>query len=137
MKDNIYLYVEDDIFSREALDLVLRRVLGSTDVYLFEDSSNFMQRVKNLPKKPNVILLDIHVMPHSGFDMLEMLREDDDFKDAHIIAVTASVMSEEVELLKESGFNGIIGKPIRVASIPMLISRVMQGEAVWHITGDV
>jgi two-component system cell cycle response regulator DivK len=48
--------------------------------------------------------------------------------------MSASVMNEEVVLLQESGFDGVISKPINVASFPALIQRVANGESIWHIT---
>ncbi|NDJ75027.1 MAG: hypothetical protein GYB65_02105 [Chloroflexi bacterium] len=43
-------------------------------------------------------------------------------------------MNEEVDLLRQSGFDGVIGKPINVAAFPGLIVRVVQGETIWHIS---
>src|SRR5579871_428651 len=133
IQDHVYLYVEDDPMSRDALRLVLTRVLKVEHVFLFEDSADFMTRLRALPIKPNVILLDIQIQPYTGFDMLKMLRNDAEHKNAHIIALTASVMNEEVETLKQSGFNAVIGKPIHIASFPKTLESVLRGESVWQI----
>ena len=132
--EQVYLYVEDDPLSREALQIVLRRVMGAERVYIFPDSVEFMSRIKALPDRPNIILLDIHLQPYSGFELLKMLREDPDYRAARVIALTASVMNEEVELLKQSGFDGVIGKPIQVATFPNLMKLVSNGELIWHIS---
>lgn len=132
--DYNFLYVEDDPMSRQALDVILTRVIKAGNVWIFEDSYNFQERVKALPERPDVILLDIHVPPHDGFEMLRMLREELGFSDTRIIALTASVMNEEVMMLKNSGFDGGIGKPINVASFPKVMERIINGEEVWHIT---
>lgn len=134
MKDLTYLYVEDDPLSREALYLILKRVMKIENLHIFEDSENFMTRLRALPKVPNVILLDIHVYPYTGFEMMEMLRSDNTYNDSRIIALTASVMNEEVELLKNTGFDGVIGKPINVANFPSILERVVSGETIWHIS---
>ncbi len=132
--EQVYLYVEDDPLSREALQIVLRRVMGAERVYIFPDSVEFMSRIKALPDRPDIILLDIHLQPYSGFELLKMLREDPDYRAARVIALTASVMNEEVELLKQSGFDGVIGKPIQVATFPNLMKLVSNGELIWHIS---
>lgn len=131
--DHTYLYVEDDTLSREALDIIMRRVIKIERLYVFADSVNFLERVRALSPSPDIILLDIHVPPHNGFEMLKMLREDEGFKDARIVALTASVMNEEVTLLRERGFDSIIAKPINVSSFPKLLERLVQGESVWHV----
>jgi CheY-like chemotaxis protein len=131
-----YLYVEDDPMSREALKLLLTRVIGVERLYIFEDSTDFMTRLKALPHTPDLIMLDIHMQPYDGFDMLTMLRQDPLFEKTCVIALTASVMNEEVKLLKERGFDGGIGKPIEVSSFRTLIERIFEGEQVWHITSN-
>ena len=128
-----YLYVEDDLLSREVMQLLMGTAMGIEKLTIFEDSRNFMDRLKELPELPKVIMLDIHMKPYTGFELLEMLREDDEYGDAIIVALTASVMSEEVEQLKRSGFDGAIAKPLSVATFPNLMSRLINGETVWHI----
>ena len=134
MKDMTFLYVEDDPMSREALQVILTRIMKLEHVYIFEDSENFLSRVDALPQTPNVFLLDIHVPPYDGFEMLQMLRQDSRYQNAVIIALTASVMNEEVDELKSSGFDGVVGKPLSVTAFPKLLERIVSGEAIWHVT---
>jgi CheY-like chemotaxis protein len=129
-----FLYVEDDDLNRDALRVVFTRVMGVQKLAIFHDSADFMARVKALDPRPTVILLDVYVKPHNGFEMLRMLRADPDFQQARIIAITASVMNEQVEQLRASGFDAMIGKPINVGAFPGLIERVIRGEPVWQIT---
>lgn len=134
MNENIsFLYVEDDPRSRQVMDLIMKKAMKVQNLYVFENSSDFMMRVKALPKQPDVILLDIHVTPHDGFTMLNMVREDEGLKGAKVIALTASVMNEEVEALRAQGFDGAISKPLSVSLFPGLIERVVAGESIWHI----
>jgi CheY-like chemotaxis protein len=134
MNDKVYLYVEDDSMSRDAVQIVMRRLMGIENLHMFADSADFLSRVKALPARPDVFLLDIHVKPHNGFEMLQMLRQEPDYQGARIIALTASVMNDEVDLLKQSGFDGAIAKPIQVTVFPGLIAGINNGESVWHIT---
>jgi len=134
MFDNFsYLYVEDDPLSREIMEVAMVATMGITRLATFEDSEAFMERLTALPECPALILLDIHLKPHSGFDLLHMIRENPDYGDSRVIALTASVMNEEVQRLKDSGFDGAIAKPIDVSVFPHLIERILTGESVWHI----
>lgn len=130
-----YLYVEDDALSREALELVFRRVMNIEHLWIFEDSADFLSRLKALPRVPDIVLLDIHLKPYSGFELLDMIRSTEGYEYCRVVAVTASVMNEEVAMLRDSGFDGVIGKPIDIGSLPELIERIGNGEAVWHVTG--
>jgi CheY-like chemotaxis protein len=129
-----FLYVEDDPISRDVIRIALKMVMGYDQLCIFEDSENFLERVGSLPGIPDIFLLDIHIKPFNGFEMLKMLRQNGTYADSRIIALTASVMNEEVAMLMESGFDGGLGKPIDPDIFPSLINRIVNGETVWHIT---
>ena len=127
------LYVEDDRQSRKLMRMLLEDRMNLPHVTILEDSRNFLERVEGLDPKPDVIFLDIHMDPLNGFEMLEVLRELDWAKQIPIIALTASVMNEEVQQLKLYGFNGCLAKPIDLATFPNILKRILNGEAIWRI----
>jgi two-component system, cell cycle response regulator DivK len=129
----VTLYVEDDAFSRQVMELLFTRKLGYKNISIFEDSADFVKRVEALPSKPDLIMLDIHVMPDNGFKLLSLLRAHASYKNAKIVAVTASVMNEEVVLLKNAGFDGALGKPVDPGFIEQFIEEIMRGQQSWHI----
>jgi CheY-like chemotaxis protein len=127
------LYVEDDSPSREIMQLLVEGVMNIPHLTVFENSFSFLDRAKSVSPKPELILLDIHVPPLSGFEMLLLLRTDSHFANIPVVALTASVMNEEVERLRQAGFNGVIPKPLNMDSFPSLLERIVQGEEVWNI----
>jgi CheY-like chemotaxis protein len=131
----VIVYLEDDSYSREVLDLVLSGEMAIPHVTIFEDSTDFMRRLAALDPTPNMFFLDIHVKPHTGFAVLEMLRNDPKYTNAIIVALTASVMNEEVQRLKTAGFNGVIAKPIDMDTFPDMFARLLRGEKIWRIVG--
>jgi CheY-like chemotaxis protein len=133
LENYVYLYVEDDALSREIMQTLMEKALEIKNLTMFSDSKDFGERLKALPTRPNVVLLDIHVEPHDGFSMLTMLRADPDFRDIKIIALTASVMNDEVDKLRESGFDGAIGKPLSLQTFPDLLKRILDNEPIWNI----
>src|SRR5690349_1635264 len=97
MTDNpVVLYVEDEPRSRRVMQMIFDD-MGLTQTTIFEDSTDFMERISALTPKPDVIFLDIHMKPYTGFEMLTMLRESEQFIGIPIVAMTASVMNEEVQ----------------------------------------
>ena len=128
------LYVEDEAKSRRVMQMLLVNSMKLEHVNIFDDSSDFMARVDALTPKPDVIFLDIHVAPYNGFQMLELLRKSGRYTDTIIVALTASVMNEEVTQLRESGFDGCLSKPIDIDTFPELLSLILRGEELWHIT---
>jgi two-component system, cell cycle response regulator len=134
MIDNpIFVYVEDDPLSRQVMQMLLVRGLGYSRLTILEDSTDFFERVEALSPKPNIFFLDIHMQPLDGFSMLEMLRRHADFRDALVIAATASVMNEEVNKLRTAGFNGVIAKPIIQREFPGILKRILSEQEVWTI----
>jgi CheY-like chemotaxis protein len=133
MDKPVFLYVEDDAFSREIMALILGDMLGYTSVTVFEDSADFLPRVEKLAAKPDVIFLDIHVRPHNGFEMLTMIRQRADYAQTKVVALTASVMNEEVHRLREAGFDGCLAKPLDQRTFPDLLGRILLGERIWRI----
>jgi two-component system, cell cycle response regulator DivK len=131
--DAAVLYVEDDIQSSEIMYLLLAGEMGLSNVTIFHDSADFISRLQVIHPQPDIILLDIHVQPHTGFEMLEMLRRLENFRNTPVIALTASVMNEEVAELKASGFNGIFPKPINQDIFPDMLTRVLKGESIWRV----
>lgn len=133
MSDPVILYFEDDRLSREVMKTCLTRGMGYQDVWIFEDSADFEQRLHGVGVQPDVIFLDIHIEPIDGFAMLKIIRQSEAFRSTKVVALTASVMNEEVKLLKEAGFDGVIAKPLDYDTFPTILHRILQGEQVWHI----
>jgi CheY-like chemotaxis protein len=129
----VVLYVEDDAKSRKVMSLLLKGRLGLQHVTILEDSTDFMSQVAALDPQPDVIFLDIHMKPYDGFEMLQMLRNCAEFNQTPIVALTASVMNEEVQRLQTSGFDGCLAKPIDLNTFPETFNRILNGEAVWRI----
>jgi CheY-like chemotaxis protein len=127
------LYVEDDVSSQMLMELILRHDMGLDDVTIFADSNDFLARVEVLNPVPDLIFLDIHLQPLDGFQMLSLLREHPVFATRPIIALTASVMNEEIEQLRDAGFNGVIAKPINLETFPEKIHAILDGEELWMI----
>lgn len=128
-----YLYVEDDELSRQVMEMILRNGIGAANVTIFEDSTNFATRLAALDPCPDIILLDVHMEPITGFEMLYILQADARYSQAQVVALTASVMNEEVKQLREAGFTSAISKPVSVTTFPALIEGIIAGESVWHI----
>jgi CheY-like chemotaxis protein len=132
-KKPVVLYVEDDANSRRLMNLLLSRRMQLPHTTILENSENFLQRIEALDPKPDIIFLDIHLQPYNGFEMLEILQQFDWIKRTPVIALTASVMSEEVQRLRALGFNGCLAKPIDLSTFPDTFERILAGEAIWRI----
>jgi two-component system cell cycle response regulator DivK len=110
---------------------MLGKFLGLSDYVIMEGSFDFLDRLAALPKAPDIFLVDIFMEPNNGYDILHMIRQHDDHMFTPVIALTASVTAQEVAYMKESGFDGLIGKPLSTQTFPNLFQRVLAGEKIW------
>ena len=129
----VLVYVEDDEASIIVMKAIVERVMKLQTLHVLQNGADFIQQVDQLGVKPDIFLFDIHMKPYDGFELLSMLREDPQYDDSKVVALTASVMSEEVARLKRRGFDGAIAKPLNIEAFPDLIARIMDGESVWYI----
>jgi two-component system cell cycle response regulator DivK len=63
---------------------------------------------------PSLILMDIQLPVHSGFEVIEWLKADVALRAIPIIAVTAYAMRHERERILKSGVEAYIAKPISI-----------------------
>jgi CheY-like chemotaxis protein len=124
------LYVEDEPRSRKVMQMAISE-LARVELIMFEDSADFPARAATLT--PAIVFLDIQMQPYTGFEMLAALRQNPAYDRVPVIAMTASVMNEEIEQLRSAGFNGCIAKPIDIDTFPESVRMILNGEAVWRI----
>jgi CheY-like chemotaxis protein len=65
-------------------------------------------------RRPALILMDIQLPGINGIEALQRLRADPVTKATPVIAVTASVMTQDRSRIMAAGFNGFQSKPISV-----------------------
>ena len=63
-------------------------------------------------EKPDVIIMDVRLPDMRGSLAAKILREDKETRDIPIVFVTASVMAEGMEEIRNIANSGFIGKPI-------------------------
>jgi CheY-like chemotaxis protein len=132
--DITILYVEDDPLSRQVMQLIAETVMRVRNLVIFENTHDVIPRIHALARRPDIILLDVHVSPANGFDVLKLVRAQPEFSATRVVALTASVMNEEIQQLRACGFDGAISKPLSVTTLPGLIERALNGENVWHVS---
>jgi two-component system, cell cycle response regulator DivK len=82
--------------------------------------------------KPDLVLLDIQIPHEDGYTILEQIRSRPLLKGALVVAVTANILPQDVARCRRAGFDGFIGKPIRMQGFPDQVRRILAGESVWE-----
>jgi two-component system cell cycle response regulator DivK len=79
----------------------------------------------------DLALLDIDLPDGDGRELAGALRARPECATARIVAVSASVMPDDVERAQAVGFDGFIGKPLDFDRFPEQLQALLDGLAVW------
>jgi CheY-like chemotaxis protein len=115
--------VVDDNGSNLTLEKDLLEIAGY-QVFVAEDASSGIAIARK--EKPDVILMDVRLPDMRGSEAALIIREDKDIKDIPIIFVTASVMAEGKEEIKNIRNSGFIGKPINTRTFAKEIGQYIK-----------
>jgi CheY-like chemotaxis protein len=77
-------------------------------------------------EKPDIIILDVRLPDMRGTEAARILRQDKETRDIPIVFVTASVLAEGREEMKDIANSGFIGKPINTRTFAKEISQFIK-----------
>jgi CheY-like chemotaxis protein len=78
----------------------------------------------------DIILLDLQMPKHNGYEVLKLLRMLSDFQSIPIVACT--VYADEIERARHAGFSSFIVKPLQVDSFPEQLLAILKGQSIWE-----
>ena len=110
MSDKLILIVEDN---EKNLKLVrdLLQVKGYQTIESMTAEEGILLARNS---QPSLILMDIQLPGINGIEALKRLRAHPDTMNIPVIALTASVMSEDRQKILEAGFDSYLRKPIEL-----------------------
>jgi len=114
-KDKVVLVAEDEEINYLFLEEVLRRT--GAKVLWAKNGNEAIEKYRE--HKVDLILMDLKMPEMNGYEAMNQIR--DSKGKTKIIAQTAFAMSGEREEILESGFDGYISKPIRIAELLKLL----------------
>ena len=78
--------------------------------------------------KPDLILMDIALPKMDGVEAFKKIRSDPELLHIKVIALTASAMTQDREIVLAHGFDSFIPKPIEEQVFFKTINRVLYGK---------
>ena len=130
LEEAVIIIVEDDINSYLAtLDLL--KIAGATSVYPCASVAETMKLAETLPNV-DLFLVDIYMPGETGYDLIKRIRAHPRLKESKVVALTASVMFDDIRRVKEAGFDSFIGKPVRPTRFGNQVRQVLAGEKLWE-----
>ena len=113
LKDLRALVVEDNEINQD----VLQEILTSANMEVVIVSNGFDAITKVKQQDFDVVLMDVRMPGMDGFETTTQIRKSKNMATLPIIAVSASVMSEDITKAKEAGFNDYLSKPIAMEQL--------------------
>jgi CheY-like chemotaxis protein len=114
------LVVDDSALNR----LVIVEYLKGKEIKILEaeDGEQALQIIEL--EKPDIILLDLIMPVMDGFEVLEILKKQEN--KIPIIVITAYLKGNTFQRCKELGAKGFLNKPIKMQELFNLISQVLE-----------
>ncbi|MGE0011501.1 MAG: response regulator [Azoarcus sp.] len=109
--------VDDNAINRKLASALLKRLGWSTEE--FDGAEPMLERLSTV--RPVTVLLDISMPGVSGLSACELIRENPDWSDLHIVAYTAHAMPYERDRFLAAGFDDILIKPVNLSTMTRAI----------------
>ena len=118
------LIIDDNVQNLKVLaQLLSRQHISCTEI---ADPKQLLAMLPNLDHV-NVVFLDLEMPALNGYNTKDLLRSH--FGQVPIIAYTVHL--SEINVVREAGFDGFLGKPLDNARFPDQLARILRGEPVW------
>lgn len=115
------LLVEDNQVNQVVASSMLKK-LGHT-VTLAENGKQALEALQQGERRFDIVLMDCQMPVMDGYEATRNIRENPEWQDLPVIAVTANVMQGDRDDCLESGMNDYITKPYNRADLKSIIDR--------------
>jgi len=92
-------------------------------ILIVEDNDKNLKLARE--RKPDLILMDIQLPGMNGIDALKHLRADAATRAIPVIAVSASVMQQDRNLVTDAGFDAFVEKPINLKDFLAAVQKAL------------
>jgi len=116
--------IVDDNGNNLTLEKDLLEVAGF-EVFEAQDTSSGIVIARK--EKPDIIIMDVRLPDMRGSEAARILRQDKETSGIPIVFVTASVMAEGREEIKDIPNSGFIGKPVNTRTFAKEVSQFIKG----------
>jgi PAS domain S-box-containing protein len=122
LPDTTVLYIEDNATNIHLID----RLLSNRSTVHLVTSLQGRRGVEMAQQlKPALILLDVHLPDLDGFEVLQLLRDDERTKDIPVVVLSADVTDWQTERFLEIGANDYLAKPFDLRRLNAMLDEYL------------
>lgn len=118
------LIVEDDPRNMKLVMMTLK-----PRGYILLSAADGEEAVRvTLDEKPDIVLMDMQLPKMNGMDATRKIRENPDFTEIPILALTAFAMKGDEDKYIEAGCTAYMSKPINTRELPAVVAKLLGDE---------
>jgi len=122
---NAIMVVDDDLPTLEVMELLLKKI--NREPLLVHNGWDALRMLKK--EKPALIILDVMMSPIDGWQFLEELKKNEEYKDIPVLLFTAKHVWPEEYSRYANDIVGVLEKPISLAELKAALERALPGDA--------
>jgi CheY-like chemotaxis protein len=111
------LLIDDDADDQEFFLHALTQIASDTFCIAASGANTAMSLLKQNKYQPDYIFLDLNLPEMNGFEFLELIKKDPDFKNIPVIIYSTSSLSNQKEKGISLGAAGFFTKSIRLNDV--------------------
>ena len=116
------LVVDDDKDTQFTVGEILQNI--GCEIFYADNGAECLATLKDF--LPDLILLDIMMPIMDGFETIKKIRTDEQTKNINVYAITAQAMLDDIDIIKNSGFDDLITKPVNASTLSFKIQQAIQ-----------
>lgn len=128
--ENVHaLIIEDDQTSIDVLKNLLDQLAVNTSIIRVVNGRDVWDSLR-VVAVPDVIFLDLEMPGMNGYEVLDLLREDEELGTVPVVAYTTHI--SHMNNARRAGFHSFLGKPVDRYEFSDNLVRILSGESVWE-----
>jgi len=127
--DEPLLIVEDSDEDFDVIRHLIQEMVVENPIYRCEDGDQLLDFIyqegeyanPDLAPRPSVILLDLNLPGTDGREILDLIKQDRQFKEIPIVVFTTSSNPKDIEFCYQKGANGYLIKPMAFSDFEKIV----------------
>ncbi len=119
------ILVEDNIAEADLTKIVCRDLQIKSEILHFSDGEELLFQLPALPlTQISYILLDLNMPRVNGYQVLEKLRVNPDWKKLPVIVFSSSTSENDVNTCYDLGANAYVTKPMDINKLSQVVQSI-------------
>lgn len=103
------LVIDDSEFDSRMIARAMKRVDDSLSFSELDNGRKIVETIYHV--KPDLVLLDIRMSGFGGFDVLDIIRDEEEYGECHVVMISGSSSDGDKDMARLKGASGYFTKP--------------------------